>query len=130
MKIHELRARVSSLARNQMTAEQTNQALTELVRGLDQLENAWQGEISRLHRQFRWLSVAAATAALALALTCSWLCWQGHQLRRQWAQSEARLAEHQEQLSRQEQRQALYSDALLKVLKRMTSQPPSQATRP
>lgn len=130
MKIHELRNHVANLARNQMTAEQTSQSLQTLVNALDQFETAQQGEVPRLRRQFRWLSVAAASLALALALTCSWLCWQGHQLRRQWAQSEARLAEHQEQLSRQEQRQALYSDALLKFVKRMTSQPPSKATRP
>jgi len=51
---------------------------------------------------------------------------EGYQSRRQQAQWEVRLAAYQEQLSRQEQRLALYSDALLKFVKKMASQSPSR----
>ena len=69
MKIHELRNRVSSLARNQMSAEQHNHHLQTLVNALDQLESGQSQEVSRLRRQFRWLCATTVTLALSLCLT-------------------------------------------------------------
>ena len=99
MKIHELRNRVSNLARNQMTAEQAIQSLRELVNALDQLESGQLQEVSRLRRQFRWLWAATVTTALALSLTSCFLYWQSHESRQELAQSQVQLAQHQEQLS-------------------------------
>lgn len=130
MKIHELRNRVSNLARSQMTAEQTNQSLRELVNTLDQLESGQLQEVSRLRRQFRWLWAATATTALALSLTSCFLYWKNRQSQLQLEQSQVQLARHQEQLSRQQEKLTLYEDALLKLLRTMTSQPPNRTGRP
>lgn len=123
MKTQELRSRISSLARSQMTAEQISQSLQELVRGLDQLEAGQQKEVSRLRQQYRQLWMATATGLLALCLTCSWLCWQGHQLRQVLSQSQVQMAQQQNKLE-------LHGDALLRILKRMTNKPPSQTGQP
>jgi len=129
MKIQELRNRISSLARSQMTTEQTNQSLQALVNALDQLETGQLQEVSRLRRQLRWLWAATITAALMLSLTCSWLCWENRQSQQQLAQSQVQLARQQEQLSQQQEKLTLYEGALLKLLQRMTSQPPSQTSQ-
>ena len=130
MKTQELRSRISNLARSQLTADQISQSLQELVRGLDQLEAGQQKEVSRLRRQFRWLWMATATGLLALCLTCSWLCWQGHQLRQVLSQSQVQMAQQQQQLSQQQNKLELHGDALLRILKRMTNKPPSQTGQP
>jgi NhaP-type Na+/H+ or K+/H+ antiporter len=97
VKIAELRNRISNLARDQMTVERHTEHLQELVQGLAHLETGWQAEVSQLRRYFRWLCLAMAVITLALAPTCCFLCWQGHQLRRELAQSQA---QQWEQLAR------------------------------
>jgi cell division protein FtsL len=128
MKIRELRHQVSNLARNQMTAEQTSQSLQALVNALDQLES--RQEASQLRRQFRWLWTATATTALALSLTCFWLCWQSHQSRQELAQAQAKLIRQETQLGQLQKKLMLHEDALLKILKKMTSQRPSPTGQP
>lgn len=130
MKTQELRSRISNLARSQMTADQISQSLQELVRGLDQLETGQQKELCRLRQEFRRLWVATVTGLLALGLTCSWLCWQNRQLRQALSLSQVQFVLQQRQLSQCQEKQALHQDAILKILRRMTTKSPSQTGQP
>lgn len=130
MKTQELRSRVSHLARSQMTAEQISQSLQTVVNALDQLETGHQSEASRLRRELRWWCLATVTGLLALCLTCSWLCWQGHLLRQQLEQSQAQLVQQQQQLSQNQGKLALHEDAILKILRRMTTKSSNQTGQP
>lgn len=118
MKIAELRNRLSNLARNQMSAEQHNQSLQELVQSLAQLETDLQKEAIQLRRRFRQLCLALMAGLLMLSLMCSFLYWRGHRLRQGLEQARVQLYQQQERLG-------LHEDALLKILKRTTGREPT-----